>query len=211
MAAKLQLRMGFMSALAIPEFPHPRSSDGDEVRTALEVAAACWERDEVEDTVRWLRRASQAAAQSDHLERAMELSKWVADAARNDDAEEETSPGPRSGVVPTGVRVHLPPPPALPNLEPEPTLAPPRAHEEVLVEDDDDDVPTLIRRVPVPLSHEGPEVIDIDAGLVAVRRIGDRVEVTPLAPGGLAPPGAAVVMMVAPSAYDADLLARWLR
>lgn len=204
-----------MTALAIPEFPHPRASDGDEVRTAVEVAAACWDRGDIEDTVRWLRRASQAAAQSDHLERAMELSKWVADAARDVDHEEETSPGPRSGVVPTGTTIEVPPPPALPDLTPEPppeaALAAPRADEELEAEEDDDDVPTVIRRVPVPLPHDGPEVIDMDAGLVAVRRVGDRVEVTPLAPGGLAPPGAAVVMMVAPSDYDADLLARMLR
>jgi len=213
-------------ALAVSDFPRRCASDGDEVGTALEVAGTCWQRGDLEDTVRWLRRASQAAAQSDHLERAMELSKWVAAVAHEGlERDEETSPGPRSGVVPAGTTVQVPPPPRLPNVAPEPPpeaiQAPPRAEQPdptansvpllEALDEDEDEVPTVVRRVPVPLSHEGPEVIEMDAGLVVVRRVGERVEVTPLPAGGVAPPGSAVVMMVAPSAYDADLLACWLR
>jgi len=188
-----------MSALAISEIPHAQSSDGDEVRTALEVAEACWRNGDFDESVRWLRRASQAAAQADHLARAMELSKWVADALK--ERAEETQPGPRSGIVPAGTTIEVPPPPPLPQLSPE--LAAPE-------DEDEDDEPTLVRRIPVPLPHEGPETLAFDASLVALRRSEGRIEVIPLAPGGVAPPGSAVVMMVASSDYDADLLARWL-
>ena len=71
-----------MAALAhSSSFPQPAVADHDDVRCALTVASASWRRGNVADALTWLRRASKAAADSDDVLRAMELSKAVAELA----------------------------------------------------------------------------------------------------------------------------------
>ena len=59
--------------------PQATDNDADDVQCALSVAEACWGRGDGQDALKWLRRASQAAAELDDMARAIALSKAVAD------------------------------------------------------------------------------------------------------------------------------------
>lgn len=61
--------------------PSANDDDRDDVQCALTVARASWERGDLRDALKWLRRAAQMAAEGDALLRAIALSKAAAEVA----------------------------------------------------------------------------------------------------------------------------------
>jgi hypothetical protein len=250
-----------MSMLAADDLlPFPRDRDLDEVRSALEQALHCWQRDDLHEALRSLKRAARGAAERDQVDRALELSKAAADLASALEDESEETPR-RSTVVPSARalakgRVPAPPrlpsemssPPPLPNLPRMPGRARPRlasippvpADEQPLLLarraepaqtsllDDDEEEPTIVRRptepppealsahptsIPMPAIDDEVTPISMIASRVAVfvNRERRALEVRPIGSDEAAPRGAAVAMLVAPSAHDAERLALLLR
>jgi hypothetical protein len=79
--------------------PPARDTDSEDVAWALQTAEALWKRNERTDAIVWLRRASQAAAEIEDDDRAIELARDAADlteraAHREGGAESEHRPGP---------------------------------------------------------------------------------------------------------------------
>lgn len=227
-----------MAAESIP-VPDPRRQDIEDVQCALAVAAARWEHGDREDALRWLRRAARAAADHNQLERALELSKAAAEMSRR--LSQPPPPPRRSRPAPRGPRpvpravpravpsARLAPPP-LPRKPPLPTrpdvpaIAPRAKTMELptILDEDDDEDPTVIRLVPsqqktrpdlpaipaAPVLPAGP----LSAARVAVMHdpITRRPTMVVLPPHAAAPPGSAVAMLVASTSEDTARLSELL-
>jgi hypothetical protein len=68
-------------SLAMPGIPHARETDTEDVTWALQTAEALWKRNERVDALVWLRRAAQAAGETEHDNRALELAHDAAELA----------------------------------------------------------------------------------------------------------------------------------
>ncbi|HEY4013350.1 MAG TPA: hypothetical protein VGM06_08430 [Polyangiaceae bacterium] len=65
----------------MPGIPHARETDTEDVTWALQTAEALWKRNERVDALVWLRRAAQAAGETEHDNRALELAQGAAELA----------------------------------------------------------------------------------------------------------------------------------
>jgi hypothetical protein len=215
--------------------PGPRLDDVDEVQCALAVAHARWEHGDCADALRWVRRAARSAADHEHLDRALELSKAAASLARHLAA--RTSPATPTERMPRtprpapseGRRPSSPRAPAdrgwgrevpEPSASQSETRRIRRAHASgqapasgaatlpSLYEDDDE--PTAVRalRAAPPPARALPAASALTATRVAVVRQSPtaRPEVLVLGPGARPPAGAACALLVACSPDDLDRL-----
>ena len=88
--------------------PGPRDNDADDVSLALEVAQSQWARGDYAETLKWLKKAVDAAFEADDDARGMELSKIAAEVkAELDKPAKPKIPPPRTGG---NVRPSAPPP-----------------------------------------------------------------------------------------------------
>ena len=163
-----------MEAIALDlTIPQPTGADDEDVHWALSTARTLWSRGERDESLKWLRRAANAAADLGHDLRAVALFKAAADVATRLQAEAaaapptEPTPDPtRSGV---GVRqpVTGPPPPPQRSTASTPTATPttpPRA------EARHPDEPTA------PLGHRAPMVTYDDLEEVTAVLSGEQVD-----------------------------------
>jgi hypothetical protein len=207
-----------LAAAVASSMPGPRLNDTDEVQCALAVAAARWEHGDCADSLRWVRRAARSAADNEHLDRALELSKAASKMARF--LAQRTSPAtPTETRAPRG-------PVAVPDPSPsqsETRRIRPRAPEVLpSIFDGEEDEPTAVRSLRgrlAPRDHDLPpptQAIPATAALTATRVAvvrqpsTGRPELLVLAPGARPPAGAACALLVACSAADLDQLAALL-
>jgi hypothetical protein len=73
------------------QFPGPEPSDPEDVAWTLQTAGTMWARGEVEEAVRWLRRAAEAAGENGNDLRAVDLARAAADLTSS----VGSAPGPR--------------------------------------------------------------------------------------------------------------------
>jgi hypothetical protein len=91
--------------------PHTIDDDNDDVQCALVVARASHQRGQLDDALKWLRRAAQMAADHDTLSRAIQLSKAAAEiAAKLDRSAPPLQPSLRPIGTPQEVSRPAPPP-----------------------------------------------------------------------------------------------------
>ncbi|HVJ92350.1 MAG TPA: hypothetical protein VM580_21265 [Labilithrix sp.] len=68
-------------ALTLPRVPAVRPDDVEDVSWALSTAEATWSRGELDEGIKWVRRAAEAASEAEQDARALELAKAAADLA----------------------------------------------------------------------------------------------------------------------------------
>jgi hypothetical protein len=122
--------------LAIPQVPEPKPDDPEDVSWALSTAEAMWARGDHLEGIKWVRKAAEAASESEQDMRALELAKVAADLAAmiarrsmsDPPASSRTLPGGGPGsapAAPTTSRSAAPPVPAPPVPAPPAPAAPP--------------------------------------------------------------------------------------
>jgi hypothetical protein len=77
--------------------PGSVSGDASDVADALDVAVALWDKGNKEESIRWLKRAAEAAGQAGHASRAASLSKTTGDLERSLEGTPDTEV--QSGLV----------------------------------------------------------------------------------------------------------------
>ena len=92
--------------------PDPSPADPEDVATALETAAVFRSRGDGYEAMRWLRRAAESAGEAGDDERALALSRSVADLSEELDSEMTRVGAPISGQAPPISQRSPPPPPS---------------------------------------------------------------------------------------------------
>jgi len=83
----------------IPLLPGPDPNDSDDVTVALQTARALQKKGDLEESLRWLRRAAEAAEQEGNDRRAVALARAAADMTSWIGTSEKTPPAPHSSQV----------------------------------------------------------------------------------------------------------------
>ena len=111
--------------------PATKKDDPEDVSWALSTAEAMWNRGDQVDAVKWIRRAAEAASETEDDDRALELAKAAADLATLVGPIPQTAPPPpvvaRVSAPPPRPSAMPPPPPSRPTPSPasRPTAPPP--------------------------------------------------------------------------------------